>query len=102
MPYNRKRRGLILLAQTKIEVVRQYLQDEFPGFQIEDKYDFDRVSQMFSADNGSKVYIVKFERLFLDDTPDVREALQNLGLKNFMRLNEGKQVLVTKKGLVTL
>ena len=57
---------------------------------------------MFSLDNGSKIYIVKFERRFLDDTPDVKKALRDLELNKFMRPNEGKQVLVTKKGLVVL
>jgi hypothetical protein len=88
-----------LVAQTKIEAVIEYLQTEFPGFRIDNTCDFDRVSQKFSVDNGSKLYIVNFERIFFENTSDIKKTLQNFGLSKFMSLNEGKQVLVTQEGL---
>ncbi len=91
-----------MIEQARIEAVREYLQSEFPGFQIDDADDFDRVSQKFRAFNGSTLYIVKFDRIFFDDISDIKKALQNLEVSKFMRLNNEKQVLVTKKGLIVL
>jgi len=91
-----------MIEQAKIEAVREYLQGEFPSFQIDDADDFDRVSHKFRAFNGSTLYIVKFDRIFFDDISDIKKALQNLELSKFMRLNNEKQVLVTKKGLIVL
>lgn len=91
-----------MIEQAKIDAIREYLQSEFPGFQIDDADDFDRVSQKFRAFNGSTLHIVKFERIFLDDTSDIKKTLQYLELSKFMQINAGRQVLVTKKGLMVL
>jgi hypothetical protein len=93
------RRNLTLVEQAKIEAVMEYLQWEFPGFQVDNVCDFDRVSHKFSVDNGSKFYIINFERIFLENTSDIKTALQNRGLSKFMRLNEGEQILVTQEGI---
>jgi len=73
-----------------------------PFVAIDDADDFDRVSQKFRAFNGSILHIVKFERIFLDDTSDIKKMLQYLELSKFMQVNAGRQVLVTKKGLMVL
>jgi hypothetical protein len=91
-----------MIEQAKIDAIRKYLQSEFPGFQIDDADDFDLASQKFRAFNGSTLHIGKFERIFLDDTSDIKKALQDLELSKFMQLNAGRQVLVTKKGLMVL
>jgi hypothetical protein len=97
-----KRRNFTLVEQNKIKAAIEYLQSEFPGFQIDNAYDFERVSQKFSVDNGSKIYIVNFERIFFENASDIKKALQNKRLSELMRLNEGKQVLVTTKGLMVI
>lgn len=91
-----------MIAQAKIDAVREYLQSEFPGFEVDDADDFERVSRKFRAVKDFIIHIIKFERRFLDNTPDIKKALHDLELSKFMRLNEGKQTLVTKRGLVVL
>ena len=83
-----------MVEQTKIKAVIEYLQGEFPGFQIDNEKDFERVSQKFSVDNGSRFYNVNFERFFFENTSNIKKALQDLRLSEWMRRNEGKQVLV--------
>lgn len=91
-----------MVAQAKIDAVSQYLHREFDGFEIADADDFERVSWKFRAAKGSTIHIVKFERRFWDDTTDVGKALQDMNLSEFVRGNEGKQVLVTTHGLTVL
>ena len=91
-----------MLAQVKIDAIREYLQSEFPDFKIDNIEDFERVSQKFSVVNDSTIYVVKFERYFLENTPNVRLVLKNLELSKFMQQNEGKHTLVTKEGLTVL
>lgn len=91
-----------MIEQAKIDTVKEYLRSEFPGFQIDDTDDFDRVSQKFRACNDSTIHVVKFNRNFFDDTLDIKKALIDLELSNFMQHNPDKQVLVTKKSLIVL
>ena len=67
-----------MIAQAKIDAVKEYLQSEFPGFAVDDKDDFERQSWKFSVAGGSAIYIVKFERPFWDDTDDVKNILDSL------------------------
>lgn len=90
---------MILIDQAKIKAVRDYLQSEFSDYQIDDTEDFERVSQKFRVYNDTEIYIVKFQRSFFDDTPDIKKELQNKRLSKFMRNNSGDEVLVTKEGL---
>jgi hypothetical protein len=104
--------GKCMIAQTKIDAVREYLRSEFHGFEVCDVYyEFGEVDKMviernfrkFQIVNYPTTYVVKLERLFLDDTLDVKKTLADIELGKVMRFNEGKQVLVTKvKGLVIL
>jgi hypothetical protein len=89
-----------MIARTKVEAVKEYLKSEFPGFEIDDADDFERVSRMFRASNDRSTYIVKFERRFLDDSRDVKEALKYMELSESMKRHEHKQVLVTKQGVM--
>lgn len=88
-----------MVDQTKIDAVREYLQIEFPNFQVDDTGDFERLSQKFRVYNDTELYIIKFERIFFKNTSDIKKTLQNLQLSKFMRNNN--QVLVTSKGLLT-
>ena len=36
-----------MIAQAKIDAVKEYLQSEFPGFAVDDKDDFERQSWKF-------------------------------------------------------
>lgn len=91
-----------MIDQDKIKLIREYLQDEFPGFEIDDTYDFDHISQTFRASNKSEVYVVKFEKIFIDDTSDLKKVLQDLKLVKIMYNNKGRQIIVTKKGVTVL
>ena len=53
-----------MVAQAKIDAVKEYLQGEFPGFCVDDDVDFDRASRKFSAAKGATIHIVKLERPF--------------------------------------
>ena len=94
-----REKGLTMIAQAKINAVKEYLQREFPDFAVDDKDDFERASWKFRVANGSAIYIVKFERPFLDDTADIKKVLQGFELSKFMKDNPGKQVFVSKQGL---
>jgi len=100
-----------MIAQAKIDAVREYLKSEFNGFEVSDVYyeagEADKVVlernfRKFQIMSRPGHYVVKLERLFLDDTQDVRKALADIELGKVMRVNEGRQVLVTIKGLVVL
>lgn len=91
-----------MVEQTKVEAVKEYLESEFPDFKIDDTDDFDRVSQKFRAYNGTELYIVKFERIYFENTSDIKKSLQDLQLSKFMRRNNENQVLVTKQGLMII
>lgn len=91
-----------MIEQTKIIAAKEYLQSEFPDFRIDDSYDDERLSQKFSVANDSIVYIIKFERIFLDDTSDIKKVLKDMQLNKFIKFHKAKQVLVTSKGLEIL
>lgn len=90
------------IEQTEINVVREYLQGEFPDFYVADDDDFERSSRRFRASNGSMCYTVKFELMFWEETSNIKKALQDLELSRFMQRNKGKEVLVTTGGLKVL
>lgn len=91
-----------MIAQAKIDSIKQYLEEEFPAFEVADTNDFDRISWKFSVAKGATIHVVKFERRFLDDTSDIKKAMQNMNLSKFMKDNKGKQVLVTTQALTVL
>jgi hypothetical protein len=101
-----------MIEQTKVDAVAEYLRNEFHGFEVSDVYHelgerdqmfIERNFRKFQIFNYPKTYVVKLERLFLDDTRDVRKALDDIELGKIMRVNEGRQILVTKgKGIVVL
>ncbi|MFI5295973.1 MAG: hypothetical protein ACHQ0Y_13235 [Thermodesulfovibrionales bacterium] len=91
-----------MIEQAKIAAVTEYLQSEFPDSQIDDTFDEELQSQKFRVSKDSTVSIIKFERIFLDDTLDIKEALKNMGLSEFIKLNNTRQVFVTTQGLKLL
>ncbi len=91
-----------MIEQTKIIAVKEYLQSEFPDFWIDDTFDDERLSQKFRVANDSIVYIIKFERIFMDDTSDIKNVLKDMQLGKFIKLHKAKQVLVTPEGLEIL
>lgn len=91
-----------MIKQEKINAVREYLKSEFNGFQIDDAYDDERLSQKFRVSDDAMIYIVKFDKIFLDKTPDIKTVLRHFELSKFMRVNNTKQILVTERGLEVL
>ncbi len=101
-----------MIEQHKVEAVTEYLRSEFHGFEVSDAYReleerddvfIERNFRKFQISRYPKAYVVKLERRFLDDILDVRKALDDFELGMIMRIDEGRQILVTKgKGVVVL
>ena len=86
-----------MIAQTKIESVKQYLYAEFPDFEIRDAEDV--VSWKFRVVKNSATFCdLKFERLFWTLFEDVKKVLKDLELSKVMKNNFKKTVIVTKEG----
>lgn len=91
-----------MILQRKIDAVIEYLQSEFPDFQVDIREDYDSMRQEFSVKRGSTSWVVKFERFFLETTFDIKRTLEGLDLSKTLKENEGKQLLVTRHGLTLL
>lgn len=91
-----------MIPREKIETFRQYLQEEFPGWEVADSDDFDRISWKFRVANESTIQVVYVERRFWDIYEDTKKALINMGLGKFIKDNEGRHVIVGRAGLVVL
>jgi hypothetical protein len=91
-----------MISKEKIQAFRQYLQEEFLGWEIADTDDFDRISWKFRVANESTIQVVYVQRRFWDDYGDTKKALMNMGLSKFMKDNEGKHILVATAGPVAL
>jgi hypothetical protein len=92
-----------MLSEDKLSVIRNYLRTEFPGFDLEDRYDSDRIAQTFRLDEGQKIHLVTVSREFIDDhTPsEISMILQGSHLKQFFYGEKVTRVLVTSKGIKT-
>jgi hypothetical protein len=88
-----------MIPKAKIEAFREYLQEEFPDWEIADADDFERISWKFRAVKDATIHVVYVQRRFWNDYGDTKKALQTLGLSKFMKDNEGKYVLVRTDGL---
>jgi hypothetical protein len=91
-----------MISKEKIDAFKQYLQDEFPGWEIDDAEDFERMSRKFRILNESMIHIVYVQRRFWVDYDDTKKALQSMGLGKVMKENEDRYVLVGTSGLTLL
>jgi len=89
-----------MIPQEKIDAVKQYLQAEFPDFQVTERDAGDMLWQFRVLKNSATFCDVKFENLFwtYPEHEDVKKTLEGLKLSKFMKNNLTKTVIVTKEG----
>ena len=84
--------------QYKFDAVYKYLSIGFPGLQIDQTYDEDRMALTFSVKNDDEIYIVKFIKKYWDrsDANTLFKRLKILGVANALRENPEKNVIVNQ------
>jgi hypothetical protein len=80
-----------MMPEDKIEAVKQYLQEEFPGRKVYDKFDMDHMSQKFWV--VGRAQYVRVERLFFNND-DIKASLAGIGLSKVMKDYEDKNIIV--------
>jgi hypothetical protein len=92
-----------MIPEDKLSVIRDYLRTEFPDFELDDRYDFDRIAQTFRLNAGQKTHLVTVSRKFIDDQTPARLSmiLQESHLKQYFNNEKVARVLVTAEGIGT-
>lgn len=87
-------------SDDKIGTVRNYLKSEFPGYTIEDRYDFDRIAQTFRIYNG-RTLLVTVSRAFIDDhsVSEIKNILERSHLSNYFQQEGVGRVIVANSGI---
>jgi hypothetical protein len=91
----------VMLDPEKVKAVREYLETQFPGSKVEDRYEPSSKSQVFRIDREGKLYLTAVRQAFLDDhgAGDIATALAGFHLIEHLRELAGEQVIVTNEGL---
>jgi hypothetical protein len=90
-----------MLDPEKVKAVREYLETQFPGGKVEDRYEVSSKSQVFRIHREGKLYLTAVREAFLDDygAGDIAAALSRFHLIEHLRELAGEQIIVTKDGL---
>ena len=90
-----------MLDQQKIDAVRDYLEVQFPGCTVEDRYDSDRTAQVFRISCQGATHVTVVLRTFLDahETTDIPITLEGFYLAEHLRDLGETPVIVTNAGL---
>jgi hypothetical protein len=90
-----------MLDPEKVKAVREYLEAEFPGGKVEDRYEASSRSQVFRIQREGKLYLTAVRQAFLDDhgAGDIAAALAGFRLIEHLRELAGEQLIVTREGL---
>jgi len=91
----------VMLDPEKVKAVREYLETQFPGSKVEDRYEASSKSQVFRIHREGKLYLTAVRQAFLDDhgAGDIAAALARFHLIEHLRELAGEQIIVTKEGL---
>jgi len=91
----------VMLDPEKVKAVREYLEAQFPGGKMEDRYEDSSRSQVFRIHHEGKLYLTAVRQAFLDDrgAGDIAAALSGFHLMEHLRELAGEQIIVTKDGL---
>jgi hypothetical protein len=91
----------VMVDPEKVKAVREYLETQFPGGKVEDRYEDSSKSQMFRIHHEGKLYLTAVRQAFLDDrgAGDIAAALSGFHLIEHLRELAGEQIIVTKEGL---
>ena len=92
-----------MIPEDKLSVIRTYLRTEFPDFELDDRYDFDRIAWTFRLNAGQKTHLVTVLRKFIDDHTfsGAPMIFQDSHLKQYFNNEKVTRVLVTTKGIGT-
>jgi hypothetical protein len=90
-----------MLDPEKVQAVREYLEAQFPGGKVEDRYEASSKSQVFRVQHEGKLYLTALRQTFLDDhgAGDIGAALAGFHLMEHLRELAGEQIIVTREGL---
>ena len=84
------------MDKNKLDVVRVYLNGEFAGSTIDEKYDFDRGAQTFRIRIGKDLLLLKVGEEFLSDNSEalIRTHLESWKVADLLRENKGLGIFV--------
>ena len=84
------------MDENKINVVRSYLNGEFAGSTVDEKYDFDRDAQTFRIRIGKDLLLLKVGEEFLSDNNEaqIRTHLESWKVANLLRENKELGIFV--------
>lgn len=87
------------MEETKLEVVRKYLNEKFSGAKIEERHDFDHAAQAFKIHKGKDRLLLKVSEIFMDDNSEDRiyEILSNQKIAEILEKNKELGVLVSSE-----
>ena len=90
-----------MLDPEKVKAVREYLETQFPGGKVEDRYEASSKSQVFRIQREGKLYLTAIREAFLDHhgAGDIAAALAGFHLIEHLRELAGEQIIVTREGL---
>lgn len=88
------------MLDEKIEVIRKYLQVEFPEQIIENQYDFDLGTQIFRISKADHPYILRVAQEFIDDNDpsNIEVILRRHNVAKFIREARCLKVLLRSTG----
>lgn len=84
------------MEENKLNVVRTYLNGEFAGSTIDEKYDFNRGAQTFRIRIGQDLSLLKVGEEFLGDNNEaqIRAHLENWKVANLLSENKELGIFV--------
>jgi hypothetical protein len=90
-----------MMPEGKLNAVRNYLKSEFPGYDLADQYDPDRIAQTFRLTTKDQIRLVTFSREFLDDhnASDISKNLGKLQLARYFQQKNMARTIVTNYGM---
>jgi hypothetical protein len=88
------------MDKSKLDSVKQYLQEEFPDLEITDKYDFDSGAQTFKISADAGLLLLKIGENFVDDNDEYQIVgmLSRWDVADLLRQNPQVGVLVKHEG----
>ena len=92
-----------MLEKNKLEEIRKYLTQEFKEYELDDRYDFDRMAQTFRLVSGKVIYLVTVSREFIDDhsANQLSSILSSSNLSTYFQSKDVSRLIITTSGLKT-
>jgi hypothetical protein len=94
-------KGFSMSNDKKIQAIREYLQEEFPGAVIEDRREPDEKAYVFRIGAGTVPHVARITDPFLAgcEAPKVASRLRAFTLAEHLRDMGGTAIVVTPDGL---